>query len=125
MNKESIQCPCCGLYFDSYVNFKTHIYNCDSDNILNIQCTICGRKYKKVQSLKYHIINCANQHGFGKHDKRIILSDKSHFKLSKKAFKSLLQQFELIPNYEINDCEEFFMQYQDDINDLIDESLKV
>src|SRR5258708_32676035 len=104
MVNDKIICPLCEIKLP-FVAFQNHLLTCGSSKkYTNKNCSICNKKYRYSRSLKYHIMKCANQHGFGKNDKRIKLSPSSKFSLSKRAFKSFLQQFELIPERIINNC---------------------
>ena len=120
-----IFCPLCEINY-KFNQFENHLLNCCASKKLAYKnCSICNKKYRYSRSLKYHMIKCANQSGYGKFDKRIQLPDSSNLKLSKRAFKSFLQQFEIIPERPIYDCEEFFMEYKSDIDLLLEIALRV
>jgi hypothetical protein len=70
------------------------------------------------------MINCANQYGYGRNYRLPQLPKSSIIKLSKRAFQSFLQHYELIPDKEISDCEQFFSYYSNQLIYLINSLIK-
>ena len=71
------------------------------------------------------MFNCANQKGYGRNLWLPKLSKNSNIKLSKKAFKSYLQQYVLIPKEDIYDCEQFFSDYSEQIINLVNSLIEL
>src|SRR6267154_5002058 len=109
------QCTLCLQQFNKQLLYQTHLRKCRSDNNM---CQNCGKSYLNIDTLIKHNLQCTKQIGFGRKQRLPDIS-KSKFLLSKQAFQSFLQQYELFPQKSFKDVEEFFSYYKEDIFVLI------
>jgi len=123
-SEQYLECPVCFKVFKLFVKFKQHLFKCNSGN-QKLDCTVCGKKFNIYRSAKRHMLNCANQFGYGRNLRLPKLPKDSVIKLSKRAFKSYLQQYEIIPENDLYDCEQFFSYYSDQIIKLINSLLNL
>jgi len=82
-----------------------------------IKC-YCNKIFDSTKGYIKHKANEIKQIGFGRSNYLPNLSSDSKFKLSRQAFKSFLQQYELYPEELIQDAEQLFMIYRSDIEGL-------
>ena len=117
------KCNYCSTVNQSLEDFRRHIRNC---TLIKppFDCAYCNRHINNIHYFKIHTLRCVTQKGSGLSDRIIQLPKTSKFILSKSAFKSFLQQFELYPEDEFDDVEEFFSFYREEILDLIQIVLK-
>ena len=117
---ECYNCPMnkCNYNFENIFDLMSHIRQCKRRMPLDKKCKICDCYCGNKKIFMRHIEKCLSQHGGAVINRLPKLPINSPFKLSRRAFRSFLQQYELYPNEEIQDVIEFLTLYSDDIKDL-------
>ena len=113
-------CPMdkCEYNFENIFDLMSHLRQCKRKMPLNKKCKICDYCCENKKLYVRHLTKCMSQHGAGVINRLPKLSPNSPFKLSRRAFRSFLQQYELYPNEQIQDVVDFLTIYSDDIKDL-------
>jgi hypothetical protein len=115
---ELFDCCFCSKNCNSLQKLKNHLFKCKLF-YCPTECKFCKKYFIKKVNFIRHTLRDINQIGFGRKSRLPKLPTTSQFKLSKQCFKSFLQQYELFPEETYNDCEEFFINYRDDIFQLV------
>ena len=108
----------CEYNFESIFDLMTHLRQCKQKLPKDKKCNICQNICQSKTNFMRHTMNCMSQQGAGTFNRLPKLSPNSPFKLSRRAFRSFLQQYELYPNEQIQDVIDFLTHYSDDIIDL-------
>ena len=117
---ECFTCPLdeCVYSFDTIVDMLTHLRQCKKRIPKNKCCLVCDCQCKTKTNFIRHTIKCMTQKGSGMFNRLPKLPENTPFKLSKRAFKAFLQQYELYPEEVIQDAIDFLTMYSDEIKDL-------
>ena len=113
----NIKCNHCNKYYRNLTKLLKHLNKCPN---LQIPCQCnCGKSFNTKNGYIKHKSREIKQIGFGRSNFLPKLPEESKFLLSKSAFKSFLQQYELFPEETLTDVERLFIIYRPDIEDLI------
>ena len=117
---ECYNCPMdkCKYNFENIFDLMTHIRQCKRRMPSDKKCKICDHNCESRTNFMRHISKCMSQHGGAIINRLPKLPDNSPFKLSRRAFRSFLQQYELYPSEPIQDVIDFLTRYSDNIYDL-------
>ena len=96
----------------------SHLRRCKSI-VDPYKCIQCDKCFLTKNGLIKHKIKEIRQIGYGNDNLLPTLSPDSKFKLSKQAFKNFLQQYELYPDETLLDAAQLFINYREDIIQLI------
>ena len=93
----------------------SHLKECQNSIPDSKTCNFCNYACSSKNIFIRHTMRCMPQYGAGRFDRLPKLPLNSPFKLSRRAFKSFLQQYELYPNEQIQDAIDFFTIHANDI----------
>ena len=113
-----LKCALCKQVFNNVKEVTEHLQIC-KNTAPTFKCNICRKVYLHKRSLIRHCLICISQYGTGNYDRLPKLDENSKFHISKTAFKSFLQQYELFPEDKFIDISEFLTHYKSDIFELI------
>ena len=108
----------CEYKFSNIFDLMSHLRQCKCRMPSDKKCKLCDCYCETRTYFMRHISKCLTQHGAGTSNRLPKLAPNSPFKLSRRAFRSFLQQYELYPGEEIQDVIHFLTIYSDDIKDL-------
>lgn len=114
LEHSEIICPLCNISFKDNIEYIHHVSYCDGKSV---KCYFCENIFYKRKIYDNHLKSgkCL-QIGRGRLP---VLPENGPFKLSKKAFKAFLQQYELNPEEDFKNINEFFLYYKEEIQNLI------
>ena len=116
--EDEVECYNCEYNFENIFDLMSHLRQCKRRMPLDKKCKICQCYCNDKKLFMRHLSKCLSQHGGGIINRLPKLAPNSPFKLSRRAFRSFLQQYELYPEEEIQDVIDFLTIYSDHIKDL-------
>ena len=108
----------CEYNFSNIFDLMTHLRQCICRMPSDKKCNLCDCYCETRTYFMRNISICLTQHGAGTFNRLPKLAPNSPFKLSRRAFRSFLQQYEFYPGEEIQDVIHFLTIYSVDIKDL-------
>ena len=114
-------CPLvdCQFSFAALPTLLTHMKKCKKKFPATEECSACNQELLTKSAYIRHKMICVRQRGAGK-SRLPRLPEDWPFILSKKAFKSFLQQYELFPEERFEDVINFIAEYHENIVQLLD-----
>ena len=112
----------CKQKFSSVNQLLAHMRKCVRPMPKHKQCSMCRTVLKTRKTYTLHTVRCLSQKAeqYGGYLPRLPkLPENSRFKLTRKAFRSYLQQYELFPETSYNNVALFFTDNRHDIENLL------
>ena len=112
----------CNHKFATVIQVLSHMRKCKRTMPKNKQCPLCKMVLKNRETYTKHVVRCLSQQSsqYGGYLTRLPkLPENSRFKLTRKAFRSFLQQYELFPENNTNNVALFFTDNRQDIENLL------